>query len=294
MDWWWCGLGFGCHDFSAKLNLMAKFTFYRTLWGIEDSVLEETLDGLKERGIEGLEVCLPFTSEKSRRLLVQLQDRFKMIFLIPTAGRKVQDHLKSIQDQLLDILKDFPNPEKVNIHGGQDSWDSDEVLQYFNGFLEIEKMHSVQLLHETHRGRILYSPWSSLRVFKQFPTLKLTADLSHWVVVAERHLLTEEFDQVMEIVARQTKHIHARPCSPQHIQLGNLDDPVYKEDLECFKKYWSRIVKKQADLGITEHSVDPEFGPFPYSPVLAHTNGVLASGLEDLVDGIVSIFKNEI
>lgn len=272
---------------------MAKFTFYRTLWGIEDCGLEETLNGLKDRGIEGLEICLLYTSEKSRRLLVQQQDRFKMIFLIPSAGRRVQDHLKSIQDQLLDIMSEF-HPEKINIHGGVDSWDSDEISQYFTGFLEIEKSCSVELLHETHRGRILYSPWSTLRVFKKFPTLKLTADLSHWVVVAERHLLTEEFDQVMEMVARQTRHIHARPCSPQHIQLGNLDDPVYKEDLECFKKYWSLIVRKQADLGFTEHSVDPEFGPFPYSPVLAHTNGVLASGLEDLVDGIVSIFKNEI
>lgn len=160
-----------------------KFTFYRTLWGIEDKELPGLLEGLENRGIHGLEVCLPFTSLQTRRLLVGLQDRFKLIFLIPTSGRTVQDHLQSIKDQLKDILDDFPNPAKINIHGGVDCWEEKDVSEYFTGFLEIEKNCRIELLHETHRGRILYSPWSSLRALQSFPTLKLTADLSHWVVV---------------------------------------------------------------------------------------------------------------
>lgn len=104
-----------------------------------------------------------------------------------------------------------------------------------------------------------------------------------------------EFDQVMEIVARQTRHIHARPSSTQHIQLANLDsDSVYWEDLENFKKYWSLIVKKKSQLGVTEISVDPEFGPFPYSQVSPHSDGALVADLESLVDGVISIFQNEI
>jgi hypothetical protein len=46
---------------------------------------------------------------------------------------------------------------------------------------------------------------------QMFPTLLFTADLSHWVVVAERHL--DGFEKAMELIAERTRHIHTRPSS---------------------------------------------------------------------------------
>jgi hypothetical protein len=78
--------------------------------------------------------------------------------------------------------------------------------------LALEKKYpELLMMHETHRGRILYSPWASLQVMELFPTLLFTADLSHWVVVAERHL--DGFEKVMELIAERTRHIHTRPSS---------------------------------------------------------------------------------
>ena len=174
----------------------------------------------------------------------------ELIVLLQTSGKSVQDHLESLEKQIEETLP--YKPSKLNIHGGQDSWSWEEVTEYFEGFLLLEAKYrsilSAPLLHETHRGRILYSPWNSLRVMEAFPTLCFTADLSHWVIVAERHL-EPEFEHVLSLLAERTRHIHTRPCSPQHIQLQSLTDVMYTEDLQCFQRYWHRMFTTQLRLG---------------------------------------------
>lgn len=42
-----------------------------------------------------------------------------------------------------------------------------------------------EVYHETHRKRYLHSPWVTAELLPKFPDLKLVADLSHWICVAE-------------------------------------------------------------------------------------------------------------
>ncbi len=57
-----------------------------------------------------------------------------------------------------------------------------------------------------------YNPWITRDLCRRFPTLKLTADLSHFCVVAERVFRDDDEDwiDVMSVVADHTRHIHAR------------------------------------------------------------------------------------
>ena len=166
----------------------------------------------------------------------------------------VDEHVESLQRQLQEISSQFDDGsssdeciDKINCHSGRDCWSMEESCRFFKLMEQVQKQSKYTILHETHRGRILYSPWTSLQILEKFPFIELTADLSHWVLVAERHL--DEFDKVMEIVKSRTRHVHARPCSTQHIQLSHLDDEAYKPDLDAFIKYWKDIIQKHRELG---------------------------------------------
>lgn len=261
----------------------------------------------------GIEICLNFTSKEIQNILKKFIFELKFIFLVQSQGETLEKHVESIKQQIEEIDQFLTNDSSneyvsavtesdsvcddkafvINCHSGCDYWTTEESIQFFNLFnheIEFKYDHKFDFYHETHRGRILYSPWSALPILEAFPDLKLTADLSHWVVVAERHLNVNEFDKVMKLVYSRTRHIHARPCSPQHIQLSHLNDPIYQPDVNEFKKYWKNIINESKQKSIT---INPEFGPFPYSPVkpMSSSNGEVAKNLEENVDEIIELFK---
>jgi hypothetical protein len=274
--------------------------FIRTLWGVT-APLHEYLPLLAARGFAGIETSPLFHTPQD---LMEILDHLKpeelplrkvplqFILLVLTSGETVHQHLQSIRDQINTCLSLTINPIKVNIHGGCDYWNWGLVVDYFEGFqLIIAEYPTLLLMHETHRSRMMYSPWATHKILIAYPDLRITADLSHWVVVAERHLFTNEFSECMELIYRNTSHIHARPCSPQFIQLSEPSDPYFIEDVEAFKTYWRNILKEQKLLGINEITVDPEFGPPPYSLVKHHSNGVMIRDLESCVDDVKEIIE---
>lgn len=230
---------------------------YRTLWGVEEdwgSFLERL------SGVSGVEACLLYASEEDKKSLLNRR-HVKLVLMLQTQGSTPFEHIQSLEKQIVEGL--LYNPIKFNVHGGLDSWSDLEIREYFTLFLEIQKKYSgILILHETHRGRIMYSPWNTLKWLEEFPTLLLTSDLSHFVVVAERHL--HSFTKLLKLINERTRHIHARPCSTEHIQLVDVNDPLFATDLEAFKGYWYDIIKTQLRLGHADISYDPEFGPFPY------------------------------
>jgi hypothetical protein len=61
--------------------------------------------------------------------------------------------------------------------------------------LQIEAALDVSVSHETHRGRALFNPFITGHLLNKFPTLYITADLSHWLVVCERLLSHSIYDE---------------------------------------------------------------------------------------------------
>ncbi|KAI8895572.1 hypothetical protein BC833DRAFT_600836 [Globomyces pollinis-pini] len=265
-----------------------QLEFYRTLWGNQES-LDTYLPKLAERGYHGIETSLLFHSDEEKELFLTLPNlNLKIILLILTFGESVQDHIDSLTNQL--ALTGPYNPVKVNVHGGCDKWTLEETCEYFNAVMKLQETYNhLSIIHETHRGRILFNPWVTQKVLETYPNLYITADLSHWVVVSERHLLPE-FSKSMELVYQRTKHIHARPSTPQFIQLSDINDPFFKEDLDNFKVYWFNILQYANDHGVKLMTIDPEFGPSPYSLVKSNSSGEMIRNLEDCADDIVKLF----
>ncbi|KAJ3334067.1 hypothetical protein HDU76_011591 [Blyttiomyces sp. JEL0837] len=105
--------------------------------------------------------------------------------------KTVGDHLQQYEEQLKIALTFQPRPIHFNAHSGSDDFTDEEAIEFFEQALQLEKKLGVSVSHETHRGRILSSPWRALMLAKRFPDLKFTLDLSHWLVVLERKLPLE-------------------------------------------------------------------------------------------------------
>ena len=135
-------------------------------------------------------------------------------------------------------------PIKINSHSGCDLWPLDTSRAFFVKALEVEARAGIVICHETHRGRILYQPWVTRDLCREFPALKLTADFSHFAVVAERvfHDGDEDWKACMVEFARATKHIHARVGFAEGPQVPDPRAPEYAEALEHHERWWDQIL----------------------------------------------------
>ncbi|KAI8894849.1 hypothetical protein BC833DRAFT_603343 [Globomyces pollinis-pini] len=148
-------------------------------------------------------------------------------------------------------------PIHINCHSGLDDFSFQDAVSFFKSVegLETKVGLKCSLSHETHRGRILFSPWRTLELIKEIPSLKFTLDLSHWVVVSERLI---EIDRILPVLER-TLHIHARLATPQASQVSNPNtmDTIIKQ---YFEKVWLTVWKSQARSNV-QFLLDPEYGP---------------------------------
>ena len=103
---------------------------------------------------------------------------------VPIASADVDDAVGSLRAQAL-VAKDL-GARFLNIHDGVDHWSEAQVLEYFGRAVALENEMGLVFAHETHRTRALATPSTTMLVLDHFPSLSLTADLSHWVIAAER------------------------------------------------------------------------------------------------------------
>ncbi len=94
----------------------------------------------------------------------------------------------------------------------------EEAVEVFEAALEMEREAGIPLAWETHRRRILYTSWRTARLLPRFPELKLLADYSHWVLVAERML--EDRTDDLKIANQRVIHIQGRAGGPEQPQLA--------------------------------------------------------------------------
>ena len=157
------------------------------------------------------------------------------------------------------ILKLPIQPVHINSHSGSDHFDDAESRAFFSQALAIEKELGLTVSHETHRGRILSNPFRTERLLQEFPLLKVTLDLSHWVLVCERQIPLD--DPALDLVMTRTWHIHARVGTPQHAQVAAPRDANIAEHTAYFDSVWSRCIQQARKAGDRQVSLTPEYGP---------------------------------
>ena len=82
------------------------------------------------------------------------------------------------------------------------------------------------MAHATQLRRYLCCPFATARLLRRVPSLRLTADLSHWVIKSERLLdAPEEARLLGSCIAPAVDHLHARLGAPRLPKLSDPRDP---------------------------------------------------------------------
>ncbi|CAD7924887.1 unnamed protein product [Amoebophrya sp. A120] len=148
-------------------------------------------------------------------------------------------------------------------HSGRDFFTARMAEQFFRCALAFEVYAGeVPICHETHRSRILYSPWRTIEILKNFPSLKLCADFSHWVCVSES--MDGNVSKAIEFCSKNVYHTH---CRVGHEQGSQVPDPRADEWLghvEQHETWWNKIWQLQKARGDKITSMIAEHGPPPY------------------------------
>lgn len=244
-----------------------QIRMFKTLWGfngtLEQAISEALADGYD--GIEGQPPLDPAQAENWQTLL----DEAGLLFQaeICTTGSYVADRRATLEQHLADFRASAEAAKRVgaraiNCLGGCDAWPAERSARFFSEAMAIAQAQSLPVSFETHRGRTLFNPWITVELLERLPDLRLTADFSHWCVVTERLLGTE--DQELAVVIPRVDHIHARVGYDQGPQVPHPAAPEYQHALAIHSQWWQSIWAEQLARGVTATSMTPEFGPDGY------------------------------
>lgn len=267
-----------------------ELKYSKTLWGVSAALDPENWDKLFERirfeGYSAIE-SIPIGWRVNRTLFKELLKKHHLVLIaqIHTTGgyilngnyiyclsTKVEDHVVSFRSEVLEALE--MGAIIINSHSGHDSWGIEKAVEYFRQTIEIElqllvgSYANVIIVHETHRQRLLYSPYQALEILSHHHIrnrLKINADLSHWVCVCE-HLFDENdarddwWPEVLQLLAEHCYFIHARFGHAEGPQIHDPRNEKWKNEINCHLRWWSSIWKEQKRKGVQVSYVEPEHG----------------------------------
>ncbi|WP_339279422.1 TIM barrel protein [Paenibacillus sp. FSL W8-1187] len=244
-----------------------KLLFFKALWGMEGT-LEDKLSRAAAHGYAGVEMPLPPVGEEARLEALLERHGLQLILQLFTDG----DHVASFRQQM-ERAAAF-RPAAIVSHSARDAMPEEEQDRFFDAALEIERRHGAAVCHETHRGRAMFTPWTTSRLLRKFPELKLAADFSHWMAVCESHLENQQ-DHLEQAIARSF-HIHGRIGHPQGPQVPHPAAPEYARELELFTGWWRDIAAVRRAADSPQLTFTAEFGPPGYLPTLPFTRQPVA------------------
>jgi hypothetical protein len=258
-----------------------KFIWTKTLWGCNEilgncpSGYTRLFQRIKDDGFTAVET--PIWKIEDKKLFAQALSATGLgyVAMINTClpdkvgVYDLEEHIKSFNEQVGEAL--VLNPILINAHSGCDLWPFETSIEFFKHAISVEKDKNILICHETHRGRVLYNPWITRDICRALPSIHLTADLSHFVVVAERVFADSDKDwkSCLEVIASKTRHIHARVGYNQGPQVPDPRAPEYASAVESHERWWDSILEAQVE-GSTI-TIEPEHGTDGYQQRLPFT-----------------------
>jgi sugar phosphate isomerase/epimerase len=251
-----------------------------SLWGFQGS-LALALEMAERAGFDGLELnirhpCLQAEVDGPARL----RDCGRPLVLevvtgggyVPELGCTPEQHLEELGERLRRCVG--LRPHRVTVLTGSDAWPFERQRSFLAEALALAAATGLMVSFETHRSRCLGMPWTIVPLLEALPELRLTADLSHWCVVAER-LMTPELEPV-QVMADRVDHIHARVGHAQGPQVSHPFAPEHAEALAAHLACWQLFTERALTRRAPSPSFTPEFGPDGYVPTLPFTDQPVA------------------
>lgn len=253
--------------FSSFSQQSGKLEFYNTDWGRQiswDAFCEKT----KADGYDGLETWFP-SDEKSQQELKAALEKYdlKVGFLNGTnKSLPFEESLKSYSEHFKTLIA--WKPAYINCHTGSDFYSFEQNKAFIDAANKIAKENNIPIYHETHRGRFSYNLPDTKNYIQAIPDLKMTLDISHWMVVHESLLQNQDIE--LKEVLDRSYHIHARVGHAEGPQVNDPEAPEWKKAVDRHLDLWEKVIRQKWKTNST-YTITAEFGPADYMPTLPYT-----------------------
>jgi sugar phosphate isomerase/epimerase len=253
-----------------------KLKVFKSLWGMSGT-LEEQARRIAEAGVyDGIETSMPAPENEAHFRAVLAAHGLDYVPMIFSFGATVQEHIASFRANLQRALTFAPSV--INAHGGKDYWSPEDQALFAGEALratqELAAPNGVLVGHETHRGRLMFTPANTAVLLRKYPELRLNADFSHWCCVCES--LLDDQKEVIDLACQRAVHIHGRIGHQEGPQVSDPRAPEFADAAAHHFAWWDAIVAAQRASGRSVMSFTPEFGPPTYMPSLPYTRQPLA------------------
>ncbi|WPU97065.1 hypothetical protein SNE25_16200 [Mucilaginibacter sabulilitoris] len=239
------------------------------LWGHEHLELKTFLDKIRTARYDGIDTWIPDNLDDKRVLFDYLQQH--EMYMVSHQHSAEGSTFKKLKQSFIKNLYQCaePGPLLINSHTGRDYFSLRQNLELVDAAQEFSEKTGITIAHETHRGRLGYSPQMINTIFELRNDFNITADFSHWVCVTESML--ENFATIVDEAIKRSRHVHARVGFEQGPQVADPRAPEWKYALDKFLGWWDKIVAINKQVNTKVLPVTTEFGPVPYMPAIPFT-----------------------
>ncbi len=255
--------------------------FYCSRWGHETIPWKDFVRKVVSHGFVGVEIIALRYPEQKQEMLDALADsglEYSLIYTEKKEGSDFKKYLDTLEKSLLEIATTYrakkSTPGFIISQTGREYYTKEQVAACFEVCDKISRETGIKIIQETHRFRWSYAAHVVMEYLEKFPDLQLALDISHWFCVSESFL--EDQQDAVNLALQHSVHLHARIGHTQGPQVTDPRTPDNAIALQHHLKYWDKWIEHLRRSGVSECTITPEFGPYPYMIYTPHDNKPVA------------------
>ena len=212
---------------------------YQSLWatemrrrGVPERPIAERFDAVKEAGYDGLAIDLGALDLASARGCVREYARTGLAGLLTAFPTSIEGLRPALH-----LAKDIGAPFVIVV-GQVMPLALQDMIPVIRAWLQLAASESVAIQFETHRNCITNDLFTTLQLLEAVPEMRLSADLSHYVVDREMtQPVTAEMQEYIGRVLLRSDSLQGRVATRNQIQVP-IGFAQHRAWLETFLGWW--------------------------------------------------------
>ena len=214
---------------------------YQSLWATElrrpgapERPIAERFDRVRAAGFDGMAIDLGALDIASARALVPEFGRTGLRGLLTAFPRSIEELRPALH-----LAKDIGSPFVIVV-GQVMPLAVHDMAEAIKAWIAISDQEGVPVQFETHRNCITNDLFSTLLLLDAIPDMRLSADLSHYVVDREMmQPISEDYQTYVGRILERSDSFQGRVANRCQVQLP-LHFPQHRIWIDTFLDWWRR------------------------------------------------------